>query len=512
MAAGPPNDAVEGEDRGQVARNAVLAGVLLALLLGACVPMRPGNVPPARLEAIEASLQRHIAVLASDEFEGRRPGTEGEAKTLRYLAREWQAIGLESGTNDPANPWYAPVDLTMATPATGRITFHSGRAALDLSPEAVTVLSWQARDLIERVPMLFLSRDAPIDATALAGRAPVVTLLGDEPLDRIDQLAASGAAAVIVVAPRAHLAPLIAARRDGGYRLAGEDRPLAPIVLVEREAALAQPGAAALMERLRAASSAGASAELPYTLSLDTRANLVEVRTHNLIARLPGRDPSAGAVLLLAHWDHFGQCGPAEAADRLCNGAVDNASGLAMLTEIARALADGPTLDRDVYFLATTAEEWGLLGAYAFTREPPVPLDTIVAAFNLDTSALAARGAPVALVGEGTGPLDTEVLAQIAAAGRKVGGRDVAREFLRRQDGWALIQADVPTLMVSSSFADRELIERFTSERYHQAGDKPEGLELGGAAEDLVLHLALVRHFANKAAHPGRAAQNPATP
>ena len=66
--------------------------------------------------AIEAALARHIGVLASDDFGGRQPGTEGEAKTLRYLAREWQAAGLESGTNDPANPWFAPVALSQSLP------------------------------------------------------------------------------------------------------------------------------------------------------------------------------------------------------------------------------------------------------------------------------------------------------------------------------------------------------------------------------------------------------------
>ena len=496
-----------------VARSAALTGLAMALLLGACVPARPGQAPPARLDAIEASLAQHIAVLASDEFEGRRPGTEGEAKTLRYLAREWQEVGLLSGTNDPANPWFAPVELVMATPAQGTVSFAERGRTLSLPSDAVTVLSWQPRDLVSRVPTVFLGSKAAIDPIELAGRGVVVTLSGEEPFERVEKLSASGAAAVIAIGTKAQFDAVVEARKAGGYRLAGEDRPLAPIVLVERDAALRQPGVDRMVETLRGAMGRdGGAVPLPYTLSLDTRTALVEVRTHNLIARLPGRNPAAGAVLLLAHWDHFGQCGPADAPDRLCNGAVDNASGLAMLTEIARALAAGPKLDRDVYFLATTAEEWGLLGAYAFTREPPVPLDTIVAAFNLDTSALAPRGAPVALVGEGLGPLDEEVARIVAEAGRRVDGRDVAREYLRRQDGWALIQADVPTLMVSSSFADRALLDAYTRERYHQAADKPAGVELGGAAQDLLLHLELVRHFASTTSHPGKREQIPPAP
>ncbi len=479
-------------------------GFAVLALLAACAPVRPVSAPPDDLDAIEAALHRHIEVLASDEFGGRAPGTEGETQTLRYLAREWQAAGLDSGTNDPSNPWFAPVELATSPPATGTVEFHRGERTVVLPREAVTVLSSETRDLVERAPMLFLGSGAVLDPTAIAGHAPVLTLDDPGAFGRIEQLAAAGAAAVVVIAARADLAPIVAARNAGGYRLAGDERSLAPIVLVELEAAMAQPGVAALVTQLRDADAAqGGTFSLPFSVSLDTRSRVSQVKTHNLIARLPGRDPRAGAVLLLAHWDHFGTCGEEGDADRICNGAVDNASGLAVLTELARLLAQGPQLDRDVYFLATTAEEWGLLGAYAFTRDPPLPLDTIVAAFNLDTSALAARDAPVAIVGAGLGPLDGEVEAIIAAQGRRVGGRDLAPLYARRQDGWALVQSDVPALMVSSSFADSTLLSEFERTRYHRADDELEGIELGGAAQDLLLHLALVRHFGSVALHPG---------
>ncbi|WP_324260662.1 M28 family peptidase [Altererythrobacter sp. H2] len=480
-------------------RKAWLAG-LLALLGSACAPMSgPNSAPRAELDAIEAALGRHIGVLASDEYEGRRPGTQGEALTLRYLAREWQAIGLESGTNDPANPWYAPVDLVMAMPSAGVVSFTSAGRTVDLPEQAVTVFGTQRRDLVKGAPLLFVGNVAKVQPIELVGRVPTLNFAGPQSMDRIEQLAASGAAAVMVLGTRAELAPLIEARSHGAYRLASDDRPLAPIVLVDRDAALAQPGVQPFSGRFRDADREDfRPTALPVTLSLDTRAQLADVRTHNLIARLPGRDPQLGAVLILSHWDHFGVCRPEGEPDRICNGAVDNASGLAMMTELARLLADGPRLDRDVYFLATTAEEWGLLGASAFVAEPPVPLSSVVGAFNLDTGALAPRGKPVAVVMQGLAPFDAEVLRVIAATGRAVAGQDVAAQYLRRQDGWALLQADVPTVLVSGSYADADLLDRFIQTRYHQPGDTADGLELGGAAEDVLLHLALVRHFADR--------------
>lgn len=468
--------------------------------------MRPVSSTQADIAVIEQELARHIEVLASDEFEGRRPGTEGEAKTLRYLAQEWQAIGLESGTNDPANPWYAPVDLVMSMPSSGEVGFTANGRRVNLPVEAVTVFGTQRRDLVGEAPLLFVGNVAPVEPIELAGRVPTLNYTGPASIERIEQLSASGASAVLVLGSREELAPLIEARSHGAYRLASDERPLAPVVLVEREAALAQPGVKPFSGRFADADRPDFKpTALPVTLSLDTRASLADVRTHNLIARLPGRNPGAGAVLVLSHWDHFGVCRPEGTPDRICNGAVDNASGLAMMTELARLLARGPSLDRDVYFLATTAEEWGLLGTYAFTTEPPLPLASLVGAFNLDTGAVAPRGRPVAVVGQGLAPFDAEVARVIAANGRTIGGQETAVRFLRRQDGWALLQSDVPTVLVSSTYADGEQFERFMATRYHQPSDTIDGIELGGAAEDVLLHVTLVRHFADPARYPARA-------
>ncbi|MFN5821580.1 MAG: M20/M25/M40 family metallo-hydrolase, partial [Novosphingobium sp.] len=234
--------------------------------------------------------------------------------------------------------------------------------------------------------------------------------------------------------------------------------------------------------------------DLAVTLEATTRET--RINTHNVIGRLPGRRPDSGAVLLLAHWDHFGECAAPPAEDLICNGAIDNASGLAALTEIARRLAKGPALDRDVYFLATTAEEIGLLGAEAFAEDPPLPLSQIVAAFNIDSFALAPRGAPLGIVGRGLTPLDAGILAVAKAQKRKVVEGDAANAYIRRQDGWALLQHDVPTVMVSSSWSDIARVERFFETDYHRPGDqlKP-GLDLSGTAEDVAFHVALVRHF-----------------
>ena len=479
-----------------------VASLLGALLLAGCAVTPPPVANPATDAALRAAVSRHIEVLASDEFEGRKPGTEGEAKTLRYLAREWQAAGLESGTNDPANPWFAPTELVSSTPERSVVRFSRGGRALPLSQDEVEAFSSGTRGLVEGAPVLFVGGQGErLDTALLAGR--VVLMLWDSPgqSEQREALLRGGAAAVLgIVAGRAELDALAEARRLGSYRLADADGADTLDGFITREAVASLIGRERFEAYMRAAREPDFK---PVTLDLKASIEAVSVagavRTFNLIARLPGKRPSAGAVLLLAHWDHFGHCGVEAGPPEICNGAVDNASGLAVLTEVARRLAAGPRLERDIYFLATTGEEWGLLGAQAFAENPPIPLDSIVAAFNLDTVAVAPAGTPVAIVGRGLTPLDPGILEVLRQTGRRESDEGLARDYLRRQDGWALLQRDVPAVSVTSAFGSAEALDRYIAQRYHQPSDKSGGIELGGAIEDLLLTEALVRHFADPA-------------
>lgn len=484
-----------------------LAISLCALIgLGSCAGSDGLNRADANnLDKIESELSAHIAVLASDEFEGRRPGSEGERKTLRYLADVWQAAGLQSATNDPAHPWFAPVELSLMTPASQSVRVVRNGKSISIPETQVKLFTSGSRALVDDAPMVFVGTlGASLDRAELAGRIAVMIWDHSDRNDQRDALLENGAAGVLaIIADEAEFAELGHIRKNGAYRLAEES---AGSVL---DGVLSLEGATSMLGRVQL-NALLATAAMPdfrptplnETASLEARSTPGTVRTHNLIAKLPGKKPDSGAVLLLAHWDHFGRCGDEATGDQICNGAVDNASGLAMLTEVAERLGQGPRLDRDVYFLGTTAEEWGLLGARAFTRDPPIPLDTVVAAFNLDAVGIAKRGAPVAIVGEGLTPLDDEVKLITAQMGRRLGDSQFAEQFVKRQDGWAFLQADVPTLMVSSAFANPEPLRDYTKERYHKPSDEMDRVELGGAAEDMLLHLELVRHFGSTISRP----------
>lgn len=456
-----------------------------------------------RDQALEAALRAHVTELASDAYQGREPGTEGEAKTLRYIGRQWFEIGLESGTNDPRNAWFAPVTLVAREPASSRAVF-SRRGRPQFVPLGSTVVFTSGkRTLLNTAPILFVGNgEATLGRAELAGRVALLLDGSTDSTARQDALLEAGAAAVLTVLDGERTLEQVRARRSrSGYALAAEELggDLEAYISAEgMERALAGSGLDLTGLKALAAKPGFAPQALDLAVTLEATTRETRINTHNVIGRLPGRKPDSGAVLLLAHWDHFGECAAPPAEDLICNGAIDNASGIAALTEIARRLARGPALDRDVYFLATTAEETGLLGAEAFAEDPPLPLGQIVAAFNLDSFALAPRGAPLGIVGRGLTPLDAGILAVAKAQKRKVVEGDAANAYIRRQDGWALLQHDVPAVMVSSSWSDVARVERFFDGDYHRPGDqvKP-GLDLSGTAEDVAFHVALVRYFAD---------------
>lgn len=478
----------------------------IALLLAAslaCAPAHAASKADKERTALIAQLRAHITELASDAYEGREPGTEGESKTLRYLGKQWFDIGLESGTNDPGHAWFAPVTLIGREPASSAALFSRRGRRVPVPADSVLVLTSGKRSLLENAPVLFVGKGEVIPPRAeLAGRIALLLDSGGKGSERQNALLGGGASAVMTVLDGDRtLANVVDRRSRLSYGIAGEELSGdldAFITAAALDKALAGTGQNVALLQKRAATADFSPWLIDLVATFEATTHETRVNTHNMIGRLPGRRPDAGAVLVMAHWDHFGRCAPPPAPHEICNGAIDNASGVAAMTEIARKLSRGPELDRDVYFLATTGEEMGLLGAQAFAENPPLPLKQIVAAFNIDSIALGPAGQPFAIVGVGMTPLDAQIAAVARQQKRKLAEGNAVNAYVKRQDGWALMQHDVPAVMVSSSWSDLARVEHFMETDYHRPTDvvKP-GLELGGAADDVDFHVAMIRWFAD---------------
>lgn len=463
----------------------------------------------------EADLRAHITVLASDDFEGREPGTEGERKTIAYISDAWKKAGLRPAASDDS--WLEPVPLVRRGPESAQFAFYARGEKLQFAGDEIVLIGRDADYSAKSLPLWFAGYGVASDgkvAGDVAGK--VVLILADRPnfvaeemqsiRARREALVAAGAEAVIVIGGEQAEYPLI--RRQLLSR---------PIGLVSREKRAALEGvvgarfAVAMVtaahgdwDKVRASADASdfRGVALGVTGDFAVKTHVKKFDSYNVIGKLPGKKRGSGAVLYMGHWDHLGICRPEGDVDRICNGALDNASGIAVLSEVARRLARTKH-DRDIYFMATTAEESGLLGAYAFAEKPVVPLDNIIIALNIDTIAVAPHGAKVAIVGRGTSRFDAAVEAVAKKAGRTMEPSTESNEFIRRQDGWALTQKGVPALMIGGSFADMPLLQAFLGNHYHGPDDElTDETDLGGAAQDADLHVALGKYFASTRKQP----------
>ena len=454
------------------------------------------QLPPPEAPLDVAAMRRHIEYLASDALEGRAPGSEGGSKAAQYIAGEFVKAGLQSGAG---GGWYQPVPLIERTPGEVRATWAQRGQKLALDPTLARYLPGEASLSLDRAPVVFAGFDGNPDAIDVRGK--VVLLMSGRPEgvgpleERRRNFTARGAAAVLALAGENDPWELI---RDqlGLARTVAAGDPHAPL-----EGALAFAAWRRLVpgDLVKTAQRLGFRPRLlPLTLDIRANASVRRYDSVNVIGRLPGRTAPGEALFFLAHWDHLGLCRPPGAVDRICNGAVDNASGIAMLVEVARRLARGPRPPRSIYFIATTGEELGLLGAKALVAAPPVPLDKVAAAFNFDTVAIGPGGEPVATIGRGRTPLDPLIDEASRIQRRPIDDSEAANAFIGRQDGYALLEAGVPAVMIGGAFSDVTRLATFLAGDYHKPSDDLEHpIVLEGAAEDGALHVVLARMLAD---------------
>jgi hypothetical protein len=497
-------------------------------LVRAAAPFALLLATPAFGQAIDppvtpADLRRHIDQLASDGFQGRAPSTEGERLTTAYISDQLRQRGVEpAGEN---GSWLQPVRLAERTPGRWTTSWSGAGRPVQIAPEELILVGREPSEAVANAPVIFAGHgarmpDRGIDQLAGAnfqGSVALILLQGPQGVqgfpslaERVRTLTEAGAVAVIAIVdlettwnqvsrglrrPATRLDSATVARVTGAMPLATAQRLITAAGGNLERLLNDQPG------------SSFRSVPLNATASLEVTTTVERYTSNNVIGRVRGNGNTNQSLLYLAHWDHFGTCRPEGEADRICNGAVDNASGVAALIEIAGRLSRQPRPARDILFLATTAEETGLLGAEYFASHPVVPAASIVASINLDTIAIHPAGEPVAVLGRGIPALDRVIDQTVREMGRRLDGDDEANAFVQRQDGWKLTQVGIPSVMVGGSFSNMALLQAFLGGNYHQPADQPgSNLMLDGAAEDTSLMVALGRRLADPSVY-----QRPAT-
>jgi hypothetical protein len=484
----------------------LLAGLAaLSLSVSGMAQAPASNVGDFSADAFRA----HVTFLADDLLEGREAGTRGYDIAARYVATQFEALGLRPGT---ANGWFQPVEFV-------RYTTH-GQPTLTIAGQTYT----HGREMIARASpdSAPLGLDAPLvfagygldmpshgfnDYQGIDARGKIVVVLSGVPEgipsdvaahmngDKRRMAAARGAVGMISIRTRHDIAEtpwertLRFADRPGTTWLEADGTPFVDGSGLRFSATMSDAAAEALFRgaprtAAQVLDEAARTGAWPHGFALAQSARFsreaaesTRFSSPNVVAVLPGTDPSLANeyVLLMAHLDHIGVRTTGE-GDRINNGAMDNATGIATLIEVARQFSrPGNRPRRPILIAAVTAEEKGLLGAQYLSRHPVVGQGRVISVVNLDMPVLTYDFQDVTAFGAEHSTMGAIV--QRAAARMHVGlSPDPLPEegLFTRSDHYRFVQQGVPSVFLMTGFANggREHFTDFLEHQYHSPRDE----------------------------------------
>ncbi|MDR6989974.1 M28 family metallopeptidase [Luteimonas sp. 3794] len=497
-----------------------------------------------------------VRVLASDEFEGRAPGTAGEDKTVEYIKAQFERIGLQPGGDN--NDWYQTVPMveTTADPSTVlRLRNTAGERELKFGDEMVIgTRTGQAEINVADSELVFVGYgvDAPEqnwnDYAGLDLKGKTVVMLVNDPgfhandatlfdgekmtyygrwTYKFEEAARKGAVAALIIhdTPGASYGWDVVKNSWSGaqFDLRAEDDPEPRLpaqgwITGDVAKQLFADAGLDLDEQIKAANTRGFKpVPLNATVGFDLKSTIAEKSSRNVIGILPGSETPDEAILYLAHWDHLGK--HEGEGDTIYNGAIDNATGVAGIIEIAEKFATTePKPKRSLVFLAVTLEESGLLGSKYYVAQPSIGLAQTVGVINLDAMSVAGPSRDFVVTGKGNSELE-DILQTYADQQNRtlVEEGNTAGGFYFRSDHFNFAKAGVPALyakggndLVDGGTAAGKAATDDYAKRYHQPSDEynPDW-NLEGVVQDLEALYGVGRTLADDGQWPNWYEGNP---
>lgn len=518
--------------------------------LGACASVDTPAVAqvaaPAADDALLAErMKAHVTFLADDALEGRDTGSRGYELAALYVESHYRSLGLTPAGNAERTSWRQPVNFAEMSLTDGKLrwTGPDGEAHDWSQGDGVALFpSVTVGEVALDTGFVFVGYglDVPSagidDYAGLDVRGKVVLAMYGMPEGLPSELAAHmesakattafehGAVGYIMVhsadtrnIPWSALMGYFGEPQTRWADAEGRAHTDAPGIQVEGflSQQVTRQMFAAAEQDLNAIQNAAAQGTSPKgfaipgpaSVQLTTEARYFE--SPNVVAILPGSDPSVAdeVVVVMAHLDHVGVSDDENAPDRISNGAMDNASGVATLIEVARALSVSEERPRrSVMFLAVTGEELGLLGSSRFAADPTVPIQNIVGVVNLDMPILTYDFVDVVAFGADHSTLG----AIVAAATGEVGVATVPdyqpeENFFVRSDHYEFVKAGVPSVFLATGPGGegREAIATFLADNYHQVSDEPDlPFNWQAAARFARVNTSIARAIADGQARP----------
>lgn len=518
---------------------------------GASLQEASATPPPAAGRVSAEVYERHIARLASDEFDGRKPGTPGEKTTLDYLTREFSEVGLEPAL---ATSYLQPVPLVEITAGSdARLTFEGAPGVPAMEYPRNTVLFSKrlaTRVSVAKSPLVFVGYGVVAPELGwndyagldMKGKTAVILIndpgfaTGDDSLFRgraltyygrwtykFEEAARQGAAGALIVhetEPAAYGWEIVqnswtGAQLDMASANGNQHR-------AQFEGWVDLPSAQKLFaaagkdfETLKTAANRRGfrPVDLGLTASVSLDNTVRRSTSSNVVGVIRGTKRPGEYIVYMAHWDHLGHAAGGS-GDRIFNGAEDNATGTSGLLTIADAFRRAPAKpERSIVFLAVTAEESGLLGSAYYTANPVFPLAQTVAAINMDAMYFGGPTHDVRVVGYGASDLDRYLADAARTQSRRIEPEPTPEKgFFYRSDQFNFAKQGVPSLYIKLGVEDRERgadfgrrqQEEYIAQRYHKPSDEYRpGVDLRGSTEDLQLLYQVGAKLAAESSFPG---------
>ena len=263
----------------------------------------------------------------------------------------------------------------------------------------------------------------------------------------------------------------------------------------------------AIMEAAEAEGSAVAGFDLPYTISINQASALDTVESDNVIGMIEGSDPDLKneIIVLTAHLDHIGLSQSFE-DDKINNGALDNAAGVATMLDVARMVLAGERPRRSIMLLIVTAEEKGLLGAQYFAQNPTVDASRIVGNVNLDMPVLTYAFEDVVAFGSDRSTIESAVQQAAAEMNMTLSPDPFPDQGLfTRSDHFRLVEIGVPSIFLATGFANggQEAWATHFAQNYHRPSDDMENdIDFDAAARFAEINARIALNLANRDQRP----------
>lgn len=530
----------------------ILSFILITAAFAACTTTSEYAQEDDVTTFTREDLEQHIKILASDEFEGRKPFTKGEEKTLNYLEEQFKKLGLEPGNGDSYLQEVPMVEITAQNEGTIQVKGPNKSYALKGFDEYIlntertdSSMVWKDVDVVFAGFGVVAPEYNWNDYEGLDVKGKIVLVLVNDPgfgsndstffkgntmtyygrwTYKYEEAARQGAKGCFVIHNTVPAGYPFAVLQNGwnNAHLYLDQRGqqvnyCEGIGWVTKDAAeklFKEAGKDFNAEQTRARQPGFKGYPLNTKFSTSLKVKTRFDKSHNVIAKITGSKRPDEYVIYSAHWDHLGIGKPDASGDSIYNGALDNASGTAGLLEIAKAFSQSKEKpERSVIFLAVTAEEQGLWGSAYYALNPVYAKEKTVANINMDGINPYGKTKDVMIIGVGQSELEDDLKEIAKKLNRDVYPDDAAEKGLYfRSDHFNFAKVGIPALYIKAgndlegkgTEAGKQLRDTYTQKYYHQPSDQYDTTRMNysGGVEDLKLLYLVGRKIANEERWP----------